>query len=135
MDAKTRPISPVSVGDASALLSLAVQLLYANGQATRSVIAQVERVGRSIGYSVMLFPGWGELIVRLEAVDEPKSPKIIAIECAPAGVDMNKVIKTVKVLDEVSARRLDVIGSVAALNEIARLGPTSTLRFAGLAGA
>jgi uncharacterized membrane protein YjjB (DUF3815 family) len=39
------------------------------------------------------------------------------------------------VLDEVSARRLDVIGASAALNEIARLGPTSTLRFAGLAGA
>ena len=48
---------------------------------------------------------------------------------------MNKVIETVKVLDEVSARRFDGIGAIAALNEIACLGPTSTLRFAGLAGA
>ena len=109
--------------------------LYANGQATRSVIAQVERLGRSTGYSVALFASWGELILRLEAVDEPKTPKIIAIDCAPANVDMNKVMKSVKVLDEVSARRLDGIGAIAALNEIARLGPTSTLRFAGLAGA
>jgi uncharacterized membrane protein YjjP (DUF1212 family) len=83
----------------------------------------------------VLSANWDELILRLEAVDEHKTPKIIAIECAPAGVDMNKVIETVKVLDEVSARRLDVIGASAALNEIARLGPTSTLRFAGLAGA
>jgi uncharacterized membrane protein YjjP (DUF1212 family) len=83
----------------------------------------------------VLSANWDELILRLEAVDEHKTPKIIAIECAPAGVDMNKVIETVKVLDEVSARRLDVIGASAALNEIARLGPTSTLRFAGLTGA
>ena len=128
-------MSPVSIGDAEALLSLAARLLYANGQATRSVIAQVERLGRSTGYSVALFASWGELILRLEAVDEPKTPKIIAIDCAPANVDMNKVMKSVKVLDEVSARRLDGIGAIAALNEIARLGPTSTLRFAGLAGA
>ena len=110
-------------------------MVYANGQATRSVIAQVERLGRSTGYSVALFASWGELILQLEAVDEPKTPKIIAIDCAPANVDMNKVMKSVKVLDEVSARRLDGIGAIAALNEIARLGPTSTLRFAGLAGA
>jgi uncharacterized membrane protein YjjP (DUF1212 family) len=135
MDAEIRPISPVSIGDAGALLSLAARLLYANGQATRSVIAQVERLGRSTGYSVALFASWGELILRLEAVDGPKTPKIIAIDSAPANVDMNKVMKSVKVLDEVSARRLDGIGAIAALNEIARLGPTSTLRFAGLAGA
>lgn len=135
MDAKSRPISPVSVGDAGAFLSLAARLLYANGQATRSVIAPVERVGRSVGYSVVLSANWGELILRLEALDEPETPKIIAIECAPVGVDMNKVIETVKVLEEVSARQLDVIGASAALNAIARLGPTSTLRFAGLGGA
>jgi uncharacterized membrane protein YjjP (DUF1212 family) len=135
MDAKSRPISPVSVGDAGAFLSLAARLLYANGQATRSVIAPVERVGRSVGYSVVLSANWGELILRLEALNEPETPKIIAIECAPVGVDMNKVIETVKVLEEVSARQLDVIGASAALNAIARLGPTSTLRFAGLGGA
>jgi uncharacterized membrane protein YjjP (DUF1212 family) len=135
MDAEIRSISPVSIADAEALLSLVARLLYGNGQATRSVITQVERLGRSTGYSVALFASWGELILRLEAVDEPKTPKIIAIECAPAGVDMNKVIETVKVLDEVSAGRLDGIGAIATLNDIARLGPTSTLRFAGLAGA
>ena len=135
MDATTRSIPPVSTCDAGALLSLAAQLLYANGQATRSVIAQVEGVGRSIGYSVVLFLSWGELVVQLEAIDEPKSLKIIAIDCAPANVDMNKVMKSVKVLEEVSARRLDVSAASAALNEIARLGPTSTVRFAGLAGA
>jgi hypothetical protein len=54
MDTKSRPISPVSVSDAGAFLSLAARLLYANGQATRSVIAPVERVGRSVDYSVVL---------------------------------------------------------------------------------
>lgn len=111
------------------LLSLAAQLLYANGQVTRSVTAPVERVGRSNGYSVVLFLSWGELVVRL------KAPKIIAVDCAPANVDMNKVMKSVKALEEVSARQLDVSAASAALNEIARLGPTSIVCFAGLAGA
>ena len=38
-------------------------------------------------------------------------------------------------VEEVSARRFDVSGAAAALKEIARLAPTSTLRFAALAGA
>src|SRR5580658_8002149 len=53
----------------------------------------------------------------------------------PVGVDMNKVMKSVEVLDRVSTGRLDVRGATAALKEIARLAPASTLRFAALAGA
>jgi uncharacterized membrane protein YjjB (DUF3815 family) len=44
-------------------------------------------------------------------------------------------MKTVEVLDRVSAGRLDVRGAAAALKEVARLAPASTLRFAALAGA
>jgi uncharacterized membrane protein YjjP (DUF1212 family) len=135
MDATTPPAPPVVLDDAGALLSLAARLLYANGEATQGVIAQVERVGRSIGYSVLLFPSWGALSLRLEAVVEPKEPKIIVVDCAPADVDMNKVMKTVGVVEQISARRLDVGGAIAALKEIAQLGPAPTLRFAALAGA
>jgi uncharacterized membrane protein YjjP (DUF1212 family) len=135
MDATTPPALPVVLDDAGVLLSLAARLLYANGEATHGVIAQVERVGRSIGYSVLLFPSWGALSLRLEAVVEPEEPKIIVVDCAPADVDMNKVMKTVGVVEQISARRLDVGGAIAALKEIAQLGPAPTLRFAALAGA
>jgi uncharacterized membrane protein YjjP (DUF1212 family) len=135
MDAPTRALPPVSLDDASALLGLAAQLLYINGQTTRNVVERVQQVGRAIGYSAARFPDWGQLIVRLEAVDGTKTEKIIAFDSSPVGVDMNKVMKTADVLDRVSTGRLDVRGAAAALKEIARLAPTSTLRFAALAGA
>jgi hypothetical protein len=52
----------------------------ANGEATRSVIAQVERVGRSIGYSVLLFPSWSALILRFEAIVKPKGARAATFE-------------------------------------------------------
>ena len=135
MDATHEPLPPVPLDDASALLGLAARLLYANGHSTRSVIERVEQLGRSIGYSAALFPSWAQLIVRLKALDETRTEKILIIESPPAGVDMNMVMKTLEVLDGVSARRLDVGGAISALKEVARLPPPSTLRFAALAGA
>jgi uncharacterized membrane protein YjjP (DUF1212 family) len=135
MDATIRALPLVSLDDAGALLSLAAQLLYVNGQTTRNVVERVQQVGRAIGYSAALLPSWSPLIIRLEGVDGTKAEKIIAFDSSPVGVDMNKVMKTVEVLDRVSTGRLDVRGAAAALKEIARLAPTSTLRFAVLAGA
>ena len=135
MDATHQSLPPVPLDDASALLGLAARLLYANGHSTRSVIERVEQLGRSIGYSAALFPSWAQLIVRLKALDETRTEKILIIESPPAGVDMNMVMKTLEVLDGVSARRLDVGGAISALKEVARLAPPSTLRFAAIAGA
>src|SRR6202046_449924 len=135
MEATTSAPPTVSLTDAGALLGLAAQLLYGNGQTTRNVVERVQQVGRAIGYSAALFPSWGQLIIRLEGVDGTKAEKIIAFDSSAVGVDMNKVMKTVEVLDRVCTGRLDVRGAAAALKEIARLAPTSTLRFAVLAGA
>jgi len=135
MDAKAQTSLAVGLDEASALIGLAAGLLFANGQTTQGVIGGVERLGRSIGYSVRLYPNWGELIVRIESVGQTNSRQIFVFEGPPAGVDMNKVTKTLEVLDEVFSRRLDVSGAATALKDIARLAPTSTLRFATLAGA
>ena len=47
---------------------------------------------------------------------------------------MNKVMKTLKVLDAVSAGSLDVAEASAALHDVARFRPASTLRFVAFAG-
>ena len=52
----------------------------------------------------------------------------------PVGVDMNKVMKTLKVLDAVSAGSLDVAEASAALHDVARFRPAWTLRFVAFAG-
>src|ERR1700735_688958 len=108
MDAPTRALPLVSLDDAGALLSLAAQLLYVNGQTTRNVVERVQQVGRAIGYSAALLPSWSLLIIRLEGVDGTKAEKIIAFDSSPVGVDMNKVMKREEVLDRVSTGPLPV---------------------------
>jgi len=95
----------------------------------------VERLAYALGYSAECFPNWGEIVIRIAQSGESHAQKIVPVAGPPVGVDMNKVMKTVEVLDRVSAGRLDVRGATAALKEVARLPPASTLRFAALAGA
>jgi uncharacterized membrane protein YjjP (DUF1212 family) len=119
---------------AGALLGLAAGLLYANGQTTRNVIGSVERLARAVGYSAELIPSWGEIVIRIEGAAEPSAQKILTVAGPPAGVDMNKVMETLKVVDAVCAGRLDVEAAAVALHDVGRLAPASTLRFAAFAG-
>src|SRR5580704_9315847 len=98
------------------------------------MVERVERLAHALGYSAECFPNWGEIVIRIAQSGESHAQKIVPVAGPPVGVDMNKVMKTVEVLDRVSTGRLDVRGAAAALKEIARLPPASALRFA-LAGA
>jgi uncharacterized membrane protein YjjP (DUF1212 family) len=120
--------------EVGAVLGLATRMLYVNGQTTRNMIERVERLAHALGYSAELFPQWGEIVIRIARLGEPSAEKIVHVAAAPLGVDMNKVLETLKVVDAVSAGRLDVAGARAALRDVARLSPASTLRFAAFAG-
>jgi uncharacterized membrane protein YjjP (DUF1212 family) len=121
--------------EVGALLCRVAALLYVNGQTTRSMIERVDDLAHALGYSAECFPYWGEIVIRIVESGELHAQTIAPVAGPPIGVDMNKVMKTVEVVDRVSTGRLDVCGATAALKEIARLAPTSTLRFAALAGA
>ena len=127
--------SRAPLDEVGALLCRVAGLLYVNGQTTRNMVERVERLAHALGYSAECFPNWGEIVIRIAQSGESHAQKIVPVAGPPVGVDMNKVMKTVEVLDRVSTGRLDVRGAAAALKEIARLAPTSTLRFAALAGA
>jgi uncharacterized membrane protein YjjP (DUF1212 family) len=127
--------SRAPLDEVGALLCRVAALLYVNGQTTRNMIERVERLAQALGYSAECFPNWGEIVIRIAQTGELDAQKIVPVAGPPVGVDMHKVMKTVEVLDRVSAGRLDVRGAAAALKEIARLAPASTLRFAALAGA
>lgn len=134
MDSTTQSKSHAPVDEVGALLAVAAQLLYVNGQTTRNLIEHIERLAYALGYSAELFPHWGEIVVRIARLDRPNAQKIVPVGGAPVGVDMNKVMKTLKVVEEASAHRLDVSGARAALKDVARLRPASTLRFTAFAG-
>jgi uncharacterized membrane protein YjjP (DUF1212 family) len=118
-------------GDLDLILA-SVKLLFANGQSTKTIIGVVQKLGARSGVSASVFPRWGELTVRIEDAAGSRY-KTIAVE--PSGVDMNKVIATMDVIDQLCDRRIDATAANSALEEITRFPPVSLVRFALLAGA
>ena len=134
MDPIPQSDSRASPAEAQAVLRLATKLLYVNGQTTRNMIERMEGLARALGYSAELFPNWGETVIRIAPSGDLGSQTILPVAGAPVGVDMNKVLETLKVVDAVSSGRLDVVEARAALEAVARLRSASTLRFAAFAG-
>src|SRR6202789_3150928 len=134
MNPTSQSDSHAPLDEVEALLCRVAGLLYVNGQTTRSMIERVHGLAHTLGYSAECFPNWGEIVIRIARSSE-SSAQIVPVAGPPVGVDMNKVMKTVEVLDRVSTGRLDVKGATAALKEIARLAPASTFRIAALGGA
>ncbi len=114
------------------LLSTAAKLLFANGQTTERMVAAVERLAAALGFRVSVFPRWGELALRIEDVAGWRH-EIIAVE--PAGVDMNKVVATMGLIDEVCDGRMETSAARSALEAITHFPPVSILRFALMAAA
>ena len=132
--ATTQPDCRAPLDEVGALLGLAARLLYVNGQTTRNMIESVERLAYALGCSAEVLPNWGELAIRIAPSGASLAQTIVPVAGPPVGVDMNKVMKALKVVDDVSAGRLDLAAASAALKDVARLRPVSTLRFAAFAG-
>jgi uncharacterized membrane protein YjjP (DUF1212 family) len=114
------------------LILTGIQLLFANGQTTRAITEVVQKLGAKLGVSVTVFPRWGELTVRIE---DAVCTRYETIAVEPSGVNMNKVIATMDVIDQVFDERMDATAARLALEEISRFPPVSLARFALLAGA
>src|SRR5271155_4427097 len=96
-------MSPMNDGgaisaDELALLSLGAKLLFQNGQTTQSTTTAVTRLGMAMGHRALLFLRWGEICIRL---DGPAGGPHEIVDATPAGVDMNKVVATMKVIDDI----------------------------------
>lgn len=114
-----------------ALLSLSAKLLFENGQTTQSTITAVTRLGMALGHEALLVPRWDEICIRL---DQSMDGPIEIVGATAAGVDMNKVVATMKVIDDVCDRRIEVSAARSALEAIARYPPVVVARFAVFAG-
>jgi uncharacterized membrane protein YjjP (DUF1212 family) len=118
--------------DELAVLSLSATLLFQNGQTTQRTSTGVARLGAALGCRALLFPHWGELIIR---VDGPGRPRQEIVGAIPAGVDMNKVVATMKVIDGICAGRMSAAAARSSFEAIARYPPVGLARFALLSGA
>jgi len=114
------------------LLSASAKLLFQNGQTTERTVLTVERIGAVLGYHCLLFPHWGELTIR---IDGPTGLLQEVIAAQPAGVDMNKVAATTKVVDELCNGQIDVWMARSSFEAISRYPPVGLARCALLAAA
>src|SRR5580692_10665666 len=80
--------------DKLALLSLSARLLFENGQTTQSTMTTVTRLAAALGHRALLVPRWDEICIRF---DEPVDGPLEIVGATAAGVDMNKVVATMKV--------------------------------------
>jgi uncharacterized membrane protein YjjP (DUF1212 family) len=126
-DAQPRTIS----ADDLDLLLLSAKLLFQNGQTTERTITTVTRLGAARGSRAILLPHWGEVQLRIEG-----SGYLQEITGAdPASVDMNKVVATMRVIDDLCDARIDAAAARASFEAISQYPPVGVTRFALLAAA
>src|SRR5580692_12555081 len=118
--------------DELALLSSSAKLLFQNGQTTQITTTTVTRLAAALGHRALLFPRWEEICI---CIDGPVGGPQEIVDATPAGVDMNKVVATMKVIDDVCDGRINVTVARSALEAIARYPPVGVARFALFAGA
>ena len=111
-----------------------VRVLYVNGQATDQVLAAGQRLGESLALRASIMPRWGELQFRIE---EPDARLISVVAAEPAGVNMDRVVSTMRAIDDLGVGRLAPDGAMASIAAISQAPPAATWLFtlAAAAGA
>jgi uncharacterized membrane protein YjjP (DUF1212 family) len=105
--------------------------LFINGQATDQVVAAAERLARALGLRANLMARWGELQLQSDSEATP----FCQVPADPAGVDMDRVVSTMRALEDVEAGRLAPDAAMKAIGVISRAPPAPIWLFALAAGA
>jgi uncharacterized membrane protein YjjP (DUF1212 family) len=110
------------------------RVLFINGQATEQTVAAAERLGRGLGLRVKLMPRWGEL--RLQS-DEKSIDVVNQLAADPTGVDMDRVVSAMRLIEDVEAGRVVPGAAMEMIGAISRAPPAPTWLFilAAAAGA
>jgi len=115
------------------ILALA-RTLYINGQSTAQTLAAAEQLGDALGLRARVMPRWGEIQLQAEAGDI----KLISVVAAdPTGVDMDRVVSAMAVVDRVGSGGLTLPAAMETIGAISRAPPAPTWLFtlAAAAGA
>ena len=103
------------------------RVLFVNGESTQQTLSTTERLGNCLGFRVTIVPRWGEL----ELQAEDTSGKVISIAQAdPSGVDMERVVLTLRAVQELCGGRLAPANAMETIDTIAKAPPAPTWMFA-----
>ena len=118
--------------ECSNLVLTVARTLFVNGQATDQMVAAAERLGRALGLHASIMARWGELQLRSNSKDHAF---ITQVEADPAGVDMDHVASTMRVIEDIEHGRLALEAAMKAIGAISQALPAPTWLFALAAGA
>lgn len=121
---------PSETSTAADLIATAASILFLNGQSSESTGASVRRFGDALGVKADLLLRWGEVVLWVEGRPAP-----IILAAKPTSVDMGRVAAVLRIIDEVTAGRMDPPTAAAALDTVSRMPPVNVLRFAAMAAA
>ena len=106
--------------------------LFINGQATDQTVAAAERLARALGLRAKIMARWGELQLHSDGKD---ISRIFQVAADPAGVDMDRVVSTMRLIGDVESGRLAPDAAMKAIGAISRAPPAPTWLFALAAAA
>jgi uncharacterized membrane protein YjjP (DUF1212 family) len=115
----------------SNLVLSCARVLYVNGESTQKTLDTAEHLGNCLGFHTTILPHWGDLELQAEDTD---GRFISAVEADPSGVDMERVVSTLRTVEELCDGRVAPANAIEAINEVAKEAPVRAWLFALAAG-
>jgi uncharacterized membrane protein YjjP (DUF1212 family) len=106
--------------------------LFVNGQATEQIVAAAERLARTLNLRANVMARWGELQLQSDGKD---ATRFFQVPADPAGVDMDRVVSTMRAIADIESGRLAPDAAIKAIDAISRAPPAPTWLFALAAAA
>jgi uncharacterized membrane protein YjjP (DUF1212 family) len=122
----------MTVDERSTLVLAFARTLFVNGQATDQTVAAADRLARAVGLRAQLMARWGELQLQSDGKD---ATGVLQVAADPAGIEMDRVVSTMQVVEQVESGHLPPDVAMKAIGEISRAPPAPTWLFALAAAA
>ena len=115
----------------SSLIITFARVLYVNGESTEKALATAKRLSEILSLRCTITARWGELELQVE---DKEGTFISVVEANPSGVDMDRVVSTMRAIEDLAAGRLAAAAALDAINSISKNPPAPTWLFALAAG-
>jgi uncharacterized membrane protein YjjP (DUF1212 family) len=117
----------MTLQERSDLVLAFARVLYVNGQATDQTAAAAEQLGGTLGLHAKMMLRWGELQLQAEDKDAKLSS---AVAADPTGIDMDRVVSTMRAIEELGTGELAPAAAIDAISAISKAPPAPTWLFA-----
>jgi uncharacterized membrane protein YjjP (DUF1212 family) len=122
----------MNIEEGSAIVLAAAKGLFVNGQSTEQTVAAAARLADTLGLRAKLLARWSEVVLQVDGAHGA----LVRFEGAePTGVDMDRVVSVMRVIDRLAAGDLKPEEARAEIETASHAPPAQTWLFAIAAAA